>query len=62
MVQKLSKVCNIHLSSFAKDKNHLPLYLGDFQTKPFMQALERISIKAYSLLRFTIRILFNPFL
>ncbi len=35
----LPRIGNIHLSSFAPGKEHLPLYLGDFQVKEFIQAL-----------------------
>jgi sugar phosphate isomerase/epimerase len=35
----LPNVGNIHLSSFTSQKNHLPLYLGNFQTKDFINAL-----------------------
>lgn len=30
---------NIHLSSFSKTQKHMPLYLGDFKTKEFLQTL-----------------------
>lgn len=30
---------NIHLSSFTSKQRHMPLYLGDFQTKEFIRAL-----------------------
>jgi sugar phosphate isomerase/epimerase len=32
---------NIHLSSFRPGRDHLPLYLGDFKTKEFIQVLKK---------------------
>lgn len=37
----LPKVANIHLSSFSIKKKHLPLYLGDFHAKEFLNFLEK---------------------
>ncbi len=36
----LPRVGDIHLSSFAKGRDHLPLFMGDFQAKEFLQALK----------------------
>jgi len=35
------KIKNIHLSSFANQKNHLPLYMGDFKGREFVSYLEK---------------------
>jgi len=34
------RIGNIHLCSFNKDKIHLPIYLGDFQSKEFVHYLQ----------------------
>lgn len=34
-------IANIHLSSFDKHHEHLPVYMGDFQTKDFIIALKK---------------------
>lgn len=36
---------NVHLSSFTKKYRHMPLYLGDFQTKDFLEALKQADYK-----------------
>lgn len=37
----LPRVSNIHLSSFGNDKRHLPPYMGDLQTVPFLEHLRQ---------------------
>lgn len=37
--QVFPRIKNIHLSSFTKKKSHLPLTMGDFDTKTFLQTL-----------------------
>lgn len=39
--QILSKVKNIHLSSFTEKNKHLPLYLGDLQSAEFIKHLKK---------------------
>jgi sugar phosphate isomerase/epimerase len=34
-------ISNIHLSSFTAQKDHLPLHMGDFDTKSFIRSLKR---------------------
>ncbi|HSA84050.1 MAG TPA: TIM barrel protein [Patescibacteria group bacterium] len=36
-----SQIGNVHLSSFSKDANHLPLDMGDFHIQAFLQELHR---------------------
>lgn len=36
---------NIHLSSFRKDRDHLPLYLGEFKMKEFIKELQKRNYK-----------------
>lgn len=39
--KNLDLIGNIHLSSFIKKKEHLPLYMGDFQGKGFVESLNK---------------------
>lgn len=39
----MSKVKNIHLSSFNNESRHLPLYLGDLHAKEFVHHLKKIN-------------------
>lgn len=41
-VKLLPYLRNIHLSSFTKKQHHLPLYLGNFQAKDFIEALYKV--------------------
>ncbi len=57
----LPHVGNIHLSSFTKTKEHLPLYMGDFKAKEFLAALERLNYKGLLTLEIFYPSLINPF-
>lgn len=39
------RIKNIHLSSFNSQRDHLPLYMGDFNTKSFLTELKRRKYK-----------------
>jgi sugar phosphate isomerase/epimerase len=41
----LPNIGNIHISSFTPQKSHMPLYLGNFQTKEFVNALHKANYK-----------------
>lgn len=40
-----SKIKNIHLSSFDREKRHLPLYRGNFRASEFIQYLKKVNYK-----------------
>lgn len=52
---------NIHLSSFTKKKTHLPLYLGDFDTRSFIRYLKEVNYTGQVNLELYYPSMFNVF-
>ena len=44
-MENLHLIGNIHLSSYTKNQEHLPLYMGDFKGKEFVEALKKHNYK-----------------